>query len=78
MSNAGYYYNHEFDEILKYTEDEFVYPQLYKKMKRRMITKEKLQECVKFFQEKYAAERKEMDIQKESVSNVETKSIEKN
>jgi hypothetical protein len=75
--NAGYYYNQEFDKILKYTEDEFIYPQLYQKMKRKMVTKEKLQECVKLFQEKYAAERNEIHFQKELLGNTETKSVEK-
>ena len=57
--NASYYYNEQYEKILKYTNEEFIYPQLYKKMKRRMVSKERLQECVKFFIEKYQAERDE-------------------
>jgi len=55
--NTDYYYNEEYDKILKYTEDEFIYPQLYKKMKRRMVTKEKFQESVAYWMEKYQQER---------------------
>ena len=55
--NTDYYYNEEYDKILKYTEDEFIYPQLYKKMKRRMVSKEKLQESVAYWMEKYRQER---------------------
>ena len=43
-----------------------------------VFLKEKLQECVKFFQEKYAAERNELHDQKESSDFIETKSVEKN
>lgn len=55
--NADYYYAQEYDKILKYTEDEFIYPELYKKMKRKMVTPEKLQESVAYWMEKYRLER---------------------
>ena len=55
--NAGYYYNREFDRILNYAESEFVYPEMYRKMKSGLVAKERLQECVRFFREKYAKER---------------------
>ncbi len=55
--NADYYYNKEYDKILKYTEDEFIYPELYKKMKRKMVSAETLQESVEYWTEKYRLER---------------------
>ena len=55
--NTEYYYNQEYDKIIEYSDKEFIYPQLYKKMKEGLVSKGKLQECIKFFQEKFAAER---------------------
>lgn len=57
--NTEYYYNKEYDRILKYTEDEFIYPQLYEKMKNQMVSQEKLQECVEFFIKKYGLEQEQ-------------------
>lgn len=59
--NTDYYYNNKYGEILGYTENEFIYPELYRKMKQGLVSKEKLQECVRFFQAKYEAERQAKD-----------------
>ena len=50
--NTDYYYREEYDKIFKYTDDEFIYPELYKKMKHKMVTAEKLQESVSFWMRK--------------------------
>lgn len=55
--NAEYYYAKEYEKILTYSDDEFIYPALYKKMKRRMVTKEILQESVEYWAEQYRLER---------------------
>ena len=60
--NTEYYYNQEYDKILEYSDKEFVYPQMYKKMKEGLVSKEKLQECIRFFQEKFEAERKAEEL----------------
>ena len=60
--NTEYYYNQEYDKIIVYSDQEFIYPQLYKKMKEGLVSKEKLQECIKYYQEKYEAERKDREL----------------
>jgi predicted PolB exonuclease-like 3'-5' exonuclease len=56
--NTEYYYNGECEKIVVYSNKEFIYPQLFKKMKKEgLVPKEKLQECVKFFQDKFETER---------------------
>lgn len=55
--NADYYYGKEYEKILTYTKNEFIYPELYKKMKRKMISAEKLQESVEYWIEQYRLER---------------------
>ncbi|MDE2589232.1 MAG: hypothetical protein KGL95_06160 [Patescibacteria group bacterium] len=55
--NTDYYYNSQYDKILGYAENEFIYPVLYKKMKQALVSKERLQECVRFFQAKYESEK---------------------
>ena len=60
-TNTGYYYNQEYGKIVGYSDQEFIYPQLYKKMKECLVSKEELQECVKY-QEKYEAERNRDDL----------------
>ncbi|MCY4491374.1 MAG: hypothetical protein OXC46_07930 [Thaumarchaeota archaeon] len=57
--NTDYYYNEEYDKILNYTEAEFIYPQLYKKMKDGLVSEKKLQESVEFWIKKYKKEREE-------------------
>ncbi len=71
--NSDYYYGREYEKILKYTEDEFIYPELYKKMKRKMITPEKLQESVEYWIEQYRLER-----EAESEPEIDMNAISKN
>lgn len=70
--NAEYYYNKEYEKILKYTEDEFIYPELYKKMKRKMVTAENLQEAVEYWIEQYRLER-----EAESEPNIDINAVSK-
>lgn len=70
--NSDYYYGEEYDKILRYTEDEFIYPELYKKMKRKMVSSEKLQESVEYWIEQYRLER-EAESEPEIDMNAVTK-----
>lgn len=70
--NADYYYNKEYEKILKYTDGEFIYPDLYKMMKRKMVTAEKLQESVDYWIEQYRLER-EADTEAKIDLNVVSK-----
>ncbi len=70
--NADYYYSKDYEKILKYTEDEFIYPELYKKMKRKMISAEKLQESVHYWTGQYRLER-EAETEPEIDLNTVTK-----
>ena len=48
-----HYFKEEFDKIIEYSEKEFIYPQLYEKiMKSGLITKEKLCDSIKKYQER--------------------------
>lgn len=60
--NADYYYGEQYDKILEYTKNEFVYPELYRKMKESLVSKERLLECVRFFEEKYSMEKQISNI----------------
>ncbi len=48
-----HYFQEEFDKIIEYSEKEFIYPQLYEKiLKSGLITKEKLSDSIKKYQER--------------------------
>ena len=48
-----HYFHEEFDKIIEYSEKEFIYPQLYEKiMKSGLITKERLSDSIKKYQER--------------------------
>jgi hypothetical protein len=52
-----HYYNQEYDEIINYSKREFIYPQLYNKIKSQgMVSKENLQKAIQWYNEKIEAE----------------------
>ena len=44
--NAPYYYAKQYDKIMNYTQEEFVYPEMYAKMQQQLVDSYKLKRCI--------------------------------